>query len=68
MKRWFTRYVDDLLLVLGCILILFGLAQWNGIVTWIAAGGMLIVFGVLIAKAKAQSVIAKPIDQQQPED
>jgi len=52
----FLRFLDDLLLVLGCACILWGLSLWSAILTWIAAGIMLIAFGVLIAKAKAKHV------------
>lgn len=53
MKRFIARNFEDMLLALGCILILFGLAQWNAIVTWIVAGMMLIGWGFLIGKAKS---------------
>ncbi|MEN6522354.1 MAG: hypothetical protein ABFD14_01385 [Anaerolineaceae bacterium] len=42
------KYMDDLLLVLGCAVILYGLYQWNIVVTWVVGGVMLIGFGVLI--------------------
>ncbi len=57
------KYSDDILLVLGCALILTGLAQWNAVITWITAGGMLIVFAFLIGKAKARDAAAKPVDE-----
>lgn len=53
MKRFIARNFEDMLLALGCILILVGLAQWNAIVTWIVAGMMLIGWGFLIGKAKS---------------
>lgn len=53
MKRFIARNFEDMLLVLGCILILVGLAQWNATVTWIVAGMMLIGWGFLIGKAKS---------------
>ncbi len=52
-----TRNLDDLLLLAGCACILIGLAMWSIIVTWIAAGVMLIGFGVMIAKEKANAAI-----------
>lgn len=61
--KLFVRYLDDILLVAGCACILYGLSQWNVIVTWIMAGIMLIVFSVLIAmndaKEKAKNAIAE---------
>ena len=53
MKKFISRNFEDMLLALGCILILIGLAQWNAIVTWIVAGMMLIGWGFLIGKAKS---------------
>jgi hypothetical protein len=43
-------YLDDLFFMLGCLCILKGLSMWSVIVTWIAAGIMLIFFGFLAAK------------------
>ena len=54
MKR-LVKYVDDLLLIAGCICILVGLAQWSIPLTWMAGGGMLISFGVLVGKLKAKN-------------
>lgn len=51
--RWLRKFIDDLLLLAGCACILIGLSLWNPVITWIAAGVMLIGFGVLIGKAKA---------------
>lgn len=53
-SRLFERYFDDLLLVFGCICILRGLSKWNIPVTWVVGGLMLIGFGVLIGKLKAE--------------
>lgn len=50
------RYVDDMLLLVGCGCILYGLALWNPVITWIAAGLMLIGWGILIGKVKARNV------------
>jgi len=52
----FLRFFDDLLLLAGCACILYGLSLLSAIATWITAGVMLIVFGVLIAKEKAKHV------------
>lgn len=53
--RKLLHVLDDLLLLAGCICILVGLAQWNGIVTWIVGGGMLIGWGVMVGKAKVKN-------------
>ena len=42
------RYLDDLLLLAGCVLILIGVYQVCPVATWFVAGAMLIVSGVLI--------------------
>lgn len=55
--RKMVRYLDDLLLIIGCGLILLGIGQWNLIVMEIVAGLMMIGFGVLIGKAKANNDI-----------
>ena len=55
MKRMLANYADDILLVLGCIFILIGLSMWSAIVTWIAAGVMLIGGGILIGKVANKS-------------
>lgn len=54
MRAWVRRYLDDALVLLGCACILYGLAQWCLVVTWIVAGIMLAGFGVLIGKAKTR--------------
>lgn len=55
-KRFFANYLDDVLLLMGCICILVGLSMWSAIATWIVGGGMLIGFGVLIGKVKGRNV------------
>lgn len=67
MKKIVGLYLDDILFVLGCLFILRGLSLWSNIVTWIAAGVMLIVFGVMIAKDMAH-VVEKHGNEQQSED
>jgi hypothetical protein len=41
------RYLDDLLILVGCLLILVGVYQVLPVATWFVAGVMLIIFGVL---------------------
>jgi len=53
MKKLLLNYLDDLLLLAGCACILYGLAQWNAVITWIIGGGMLVGMGVMIGKVKA---------------
>ena len=53
--KWLFRFLDDLLLLAGCICILVGLSMWNLVITWIVGGMMLIGFGVLIGKVKAKN-------------
>jgi uncharacterized membrane protein SirB2 len=43
-----ARYLDDLLVVSGCVLVLGGVYQISPVATWLVAGGMLILFGVLL--------------------
>ncbi len=59
MKKLIGLYLDDILFFLGCLCILRGLSIWSVVVTWIIAGVMLIVFGVMIAKDMAKNVVEK---------
>jgi len=43
------RYLDDVLILLGCALILVGVWKINQVATWFVGGGMLIVFGIILA-------------------
>ena len=58
--KFLSRNLDDILLLAGCVCILYGLSLWNLVVTWIVGGLMLIAFGVLIGAdmAKKQSEAA----------
>lgn len=49
-----SEYLDDLLLVAGCACVLRGLSLLSAVATWIAAGIMLIGFGVMIGRVRAQ--------------
>jgi LPXTG-motif cell wall-anchored protein len=44
--------LDDILLLAGCGCILYGLSLWNAVITWIAAGLMLIGLAVLVGMRK----------------
>jgi hypothetical protein len=55
-KKFLRNYLDDLLMLAGCGCVLVGLALWSPIATWIAAGLMLIGFGVLIGKVKSHVI------------
>lgn len=48
--------LDDLLLLAGFGCILYGLSMWSVVVTWIAAGLMLIGLAVMIGIRKARNV------------
>ena len=56
MRQFLLNYLDDLLLLAGCGCILYGLAQWNAVITWIMAGVMLVGFGVMIGVMKAKGL------------
>jgi cytosine/uracil/thiamine/allantoin permease len=49
-----TKFIDDILFLIGCGCIVYGLSMWNVVVTWIVAGILLIVFSVMVGKAKAR--------------
>jgi hypothetical protein len=52
-----ANYLDDILLVLGCACILYGLVQISVIAAWIVGGMMLAGFGYLIGRAKASHAV-----------
>jgi hypothetical protein len=56
MKKFLLNYLDDILLLAGCGCILYGLALWSVIITWIVAGLMLIGLSVLVGKAVSSHV------------
>lgn len=56
MIKFIRYFIDDFLLVAGCICILVGLAQWNLVITWVVAGLMLIGWGVLIGKVNSHVI------------
>jgi hypothetical protein len=49
LRRWFARSQDDFFFLLGCGLILFGTWRTWPVAIWFVAGGMCIVWGVLVA-------------------
>lgn len=57
MKSLLLLWLDDLLLLAGCICILYGLSLWNTVITWIAGGLMLVGFGILTGKVKAKNAV-----------
>jgi len=54
MRTFLLKYLDDLLLVLGCGCILYGLSLWNGVITWVVGGLMLAGIGVMVGKVKVK--------------
>ena len=53
MKKLLLEYLDDLLLLAGCVCILVGLVQWSVVITWIVGGGMLIGLGIMVGKVRS---------------
>ena len=53
--KWLAVFIDDFFLLAGCACILYGLALWSVVLTWITAGLMLIIAGVLIGKVRAKN-------------
>ena len=51
MRKIIKDYLDDVLVLVGCGCILYGLSIWSSVLTWIGAGAMLIIFGVMVGKA-----------------
>jgi hypothetical protein len=51
-KKFIFLFLEDILVLAGCICILIGLSLWSAVATWIAGGLMLIGFGVMFAMGK----------------
>jgi hypothetical protein len=51
MRKFIANYLDDMLVLAGCGVILAGLSLWNLVVTLVVAGAMLISIGLLMGKA-----------------
>ena len=56
-KSQLLKNLDDLLLLGGCVCILYGLHLWSEVVMWIAAGLMLGGWAYLIGKVRAHDTI-----------
>lgn len=54
MRQFLQDHADDVLLLAGCGCILHGLGMWSAMAAWIAAGVMLVVFGVLMGVGKGR--------------
>jgi hypothetical protein len=46
------RYLDDVLVVLGCILIVGATASWSLLAAVYVAGGILILAGIVVSMAE----------------
>lgn len=55
MKRIVSQFLDDILLVAGCVCVLYGLSLWSAIITWIVLGLILIGLAVLVGMRKARN-------------
>lgn len=53
MAKFIRRHLDDLLLLAGCLAILYGISMWNTAATWIAGGFMAICLAVLVGMRNA---------------
>jgi hypothetical protein len=49
-----TKYLDDLLILGGCGLVLYGTFLVNPVAVWFVGGGMLIALGVLFGAGKGK--------------
>ncbi len=49
-KYFFSIFLDDILLLAGCGLIIYGLSILSAAAAWIGAGIILIIFAVIIGK------------------
>jgi len=48
------KYLDDLLMVAGCALILFGTWKVSPLAVWFVAGGMCVLAGIVVAIGKTR--------------
>jgi uncharacterized membrane protein SirB2 len=54
MKEFIRNYLDDLLVLAGCVLVVVGTYQVNPLATWFVGGVILIVLGVLVGMGGKQ--------------
>lgn len=62
--KFFINLSGDLIIIAGCGCILYGLALWNVVITWIVAGIMLISIGAMIAIGKVNDANREIIKHQ----
>jgi hypothetical protein len=53
MRKFIENYLEDALVLAGCLAVLIGLSLWNTVVTLVVAGAMLIGLGLLVGKARS---------------
>ena len=51
----FINLLDDILLLAGCLCILYGLSLWSAVITWIVGGLMLCGWAVLVGRVKVKN-------------
>jgi hypothetical protein len=49
------KYLDDLLVFIGCALILIGVVVLCPVAGWFAAGGMFVFWGIMVGRNGARS-------------
>ncbi len=54
MKKALQRHLDDLMVLAGCGLILYGTYQVNPLAVWFVGGGMLIAGGIAVGIGEAK--------------
>lgn len=53
--KYLARNLDDLMVFLGCIMILIGVYQVNPLLVWFVGGGMLILGGIVVGLGSQES-------------
>ncbi len=64
MKQWLNLYLDDVLLVIGAVLIVRGVMLFSIPAAWIAAGIAIIIFAYLRENEKAQNAITEKFAEE----
>ncbi len=52
MRKILDKYLDDMLVFSGCLVVLVGLSRWNTVITLVVAGMMLISLGLLVGRVR----------------
>ena len=53
-KDVMRKYLDDILVMTGCAVVVYGVSQLSPVAAWIVSGIFLIIGGIVLAKTRAE--------------